>query len=229
MAKKGKFIVFAGIDGSGKETQLRLLKKWAKEQGRQVKTADFPQYYTTFFGRLVGRYLAGEFGQLNGIDPHLASLTFAGDRWQAKERIETWLKKGFLVFSNRYTEANMAHQTAKMPERKRNKFLRWLEELEYNIYGIPREDLVLFFYVPPRIAQKLVDKKGKRGYVGGNKRDIAEADLNHLEEASKMYRQLARRYKHWVQINCLDKKGQLKTPEEIHKMVIQVLRRRKVV
>jgi len=53
--------------------------------------------------------------------------------------------------------------------------------------------------------------------------------LNHLEEASKMYRQLARRYKHWVQINCLDKKGQLKTPEEIHKMVIQVLRRRKVV
>ena len=133
----------------------------------------------------MGRFLAGEFGGLEEIDPHLASLTYAGDRWQAKEKMEGWQDQGIIVLANRYASSNMAHQTARFPEERREGFLCWLKELEYEVYQIPREDLVVFLHVPVEIGQDLVDQKGERGYMGGQKRDILEADLAHLQEAEK--------------------------------------------
>lgn len=229
MKERGKFVVIDGTDGSGKATQLELLKTKLEKEGRRVETADFPQYYETFFGRTVGRYLAGEFGELDEIDPHLASLIFAGDRWQAKDKIEKWLSEGIIVISNRYTSANMAHQTARVPEEKREEFLRWLEELEYETYRIPREDLVIFLHVPVEMGQTLVDKKGDREYVGGQKRDIQEADLEHLKEAERMYLLLAERNENWLQIECCDEKNNLMSREEIHELVYMALQERKII
>lgn len=227
--KKGKFIVFEGTDGSGKATQALLLKKYLKKKGFKVKSADFPQYYFTFFGKLVGRFLKGDFGKINEVSPYLASLPYAGDRWQAKERIEKWLTAGYFVVSNRYTGSNMAHQTAKMPKTRRLKFFAWLEELEYKIYKIPKEDIVIFLHVPPEIGQGLVDSKGNRKYVGGEKRDIHEASLSHLKKAEEIYLYLARTRKHWVKVECLDRKGKLRLREDIHKEIVEVLKRRKII
>ncbi len=226
--KKGKFIVFEGTDGCGKATQVGLLKERLIKEGYRVEVVDFPQYYETFFGKLVGQYLAGDFGDLNQVDPHLASLTYAGDRWQAKDRINKWLSAGKIVLANRYTGANMGFQTAKLPKKKRDEFLAWLDELEYGIYGIPREEVVVFLHVPSKISQRLVDKKGDRKYIGGSRRDIHERNLEYQKEVEKVYFTLVEKYRHWLAIECCDKKGNLMLPEKIHQLVYNSLRKRKI-
>lgn len=227
MKKRGKFIVLEGTDGSGKATQLKLLISHLKKKKHRVEPIDFPQYYTTFFGKLVGRFLKGDFGGVNEVSPYLASLTYAGDRLQAKEKIEEWLSQGKTVVSNRYAGSNMGHQTAKLPKEEQLKFLRFLEKLEYETFGIPREDVVIFLYMPPKIGQLLVDKKSARGYVGGKNRDIHEADLSHLEKASEVYLWLVKRYSYWVKIDCFEK--DLLTSKEIHEKILRVLKRKKII
>lgn len=218
MRYKGKFIVIEGSDGSGKATQLELLKKRiTKETKRKVIKFDFPQYQT-FFGKLVGRYLAGEFGGIKEVNPYFTSLTYALDRWAVKPKIEKYLSEGKVILSNRYYLSNMAHQTARMPEKKWKEFMKFLEELELVQLGIPKDDITVYLYVPPKISQILVDKKEKRTYTKG-KRDLHEANLRHLETASKIYERLQKKYKRIIRINCCDKKGILKPVEEIHKEI----------
>jgi dTMP kinase len=163
------------------------------------------------------------------VSPYLASLTYAGDRFEAKERIRKWLDQGKLVVSDRYIGSNMAHQTAKLPRGEQPIFLRFLEKMEYGIFEIPKEDIVIFLSVPVDIGQKLVDNKGKRKYISGRKRDIHEADISHQQKAFEMYLGLVKRYSYWVKINCCDRKGNLRKPEEIHSLICQTLQKRRII
>ena len=86
--KRGKLIVIDGLDGSGKATQTKLLLAKLKKEGYKTAVTDFPQYYTAFFGKMVGRYLSGEFGKINQVSPYLASVLYALDRFEAKEKME---------------------------------------------------------------------------------------------------------------------------------------------
>lgn len=226
---KGKLVVIDGTDGSGKATQSQLLLRYLKEKGFKTKFIDFPRYYTSFHGGTVGRYLAGEFGGVERTNPYLVSLIYAFDRLTAREEIEDWLAAGNIIVANRYTSSNMAHQTAKLPPEKRKAFLGWLYEMEYKVHKLPREDIVLFLCLPAEVGQKLVDKKGKRGYASGKKRDIHETNLAHLGESEKMYLYLARTQKHWAKIECLDKKGNLRSPEKVHQSLVKALRIRKII
>ena len=203
--KKGKLIVLDGTDGSGKRTQLDLLKKHLKRGGFKVEEIDFPRYYSSFYGRLVGRYLAGEFGDTYETSPYLTSLPYAGDRLLAKNEIKKWLKEGKIVLTNRYVPANLAHQSAKLPKKERDKFIKWLLELEYEIHGLPKEDLVFYLYVPVEIAQKLLRKKGHRDYIGGFAKDIHEKNIKFLKESENQYQKLARRFG-WQIITCCQNK-----------------------
>lgn len=231
MRSKARLIVIDGTDGSGKETQAKLLLKYLKDKGYKTKYIDFPRYYTSFHGKVVARYLTGEFGGLNEVSPYLSSLAYALDRLTAKPEMERWLRSGNIVVSNRYTSANMAHQTARLPKNKRKDFLDWLYKMEYSVHKLPKEDVVLFLHVPVEIGQQLVDKKrkSKRAYAKGQKRDIHEASLDYLRETEKMYISLSKRFRHWVRIPCVDEKGKLKTREEIHKLVVEALKKEKIV
>lgn len=226
---KGKLIVIDGTDGSGKATQSQLLLRYLKDKGLKTKFVDFPRYYTSFHGGTVGRYLAGEFGGVEKTNPYLVSLIYALDRLAAKEEIEDWLDQGNIVVANRYTSSNMAHQTSKLPPGERKQFLAWLYEMEYKVHKLPREEIVLFLHLPAEIGQGLVDRKGKRAYISGRKRDIHEANLVHLKEAEKMYLYLARTREYWARIRCLDKKENLRSPEEIHREVVKLLEERKII
>ncbi len=199
--RKGKLIVIDGGDGSGKTTQAQLLIEYLKNKGYPVKYYDFPRYYSSFHGRLVGRFLSGEFGNLDSVSPYLASLAYALDRASVKEEMEDWLAKGGIIVCNRYVTSNMAHQSARLPQEKREEFIKWIDELEYRQHKMPRPDLVIYLYVPWQISMHLTAKKSNnRGYVKGF--DIAEKDINHRQEAEKMYLYLAKKQKKWVKIDC---------------------------
>ncbi|MBU0964089.1 thymidylate kinase [Patescibacteria group bacterium] len=218
---RGKLIVIDGLDGSGKATQTRLLVSRLRKEGKKVAITDFPQYYTSFFGKLVGRYLAGEFGSAKQVSPYLASILFALDRWQAREKMNKWLAQGRIVISNRYVSANQIHQTGKIRGKKEKaKFLKWLNDMEFRIFGIPRPNLILFLNVPINISRRLVVKKGSRGYIGGAKKDIHEASLSHLTDAQQQVFTLIKKYNNWHRIDCV-KNGQLLSRQEIHERIWQ--------
>lgn len=226
---KGKLIVVDGTDGSGKAIQCKLLLKYLKAGGFKTKFIDFPRYYTSFHGGMVGRYLNGEFGGTDETNPYLVSLIYALDRLTAKDELEDWLERKNIVVANRYTSSNMAHQTAKLPSKKRDEFLRWLYEMEYKVHKLPKENMVVFLHLPVEIGQKLVDKKGKRDYVKGKKRDIHEASTSHLKRAEEMYLYLAKTRRHWIKVKCLDKEEKLRSRGDIHKEIVEVLKKRKIV
>lgn len=76
-----------GIDGAGKATQTQLLIERLEKSGFKTATLDFPQYYNNFFGQLTGRFQNGEFGDAPATSPYLASVLYAADRWESREKI----------------------------------------------------------------------------------------------------------------------------------------------
>ncbi|MEO8637973.1 MAG: thymidylate kinase [Candidatus Taylorbacteria bacterium] len=218
--KKGKLIVIEGTDGSGKATQVALLLKRLKKEGKKVSALDFPRYEkpSSYF---VGKYLRGEYGK---VGPYKASLFYALDRYDASFEIKKKLEQGYTVLSDRYVSANMGHQGSKISNRKkREHFLRWLDNLEYEIFGIPRPSLTILLNIPPLLGQKLVDGKKRRAYLGKRKRDIHEDDIGHLKKTSMMYLSLARKYR-WTVINCTSG-DTLLSREFIHEKIFQEVKK----
>jgi dTMP kinase len=224
MATRGKFIAIEGIDGSGKRTQMDLLAEALEARGHATFRIGFPRY-GSFFGELAGRYLDGEFGPLNALDPRLSALLYAGDRFEARPEIEAALADGKIVLADRYIGSNLAHQTARVPPEKREEFLNWLKHLEYDLYGLPVEDLVVYLQVPVAEAHRLVGLKSARAYTS-LKRDIHEADITHLEQTATIYDRLATAA-NWARIDCINTAtGALYSPEEIHGAVLQAVESR---
>jgi dTMP kinase len=201
MPIRGKFIVLEGIDGSGKRTQMEMLARAFASRRINFTQISFPRY-EGFFGKMVAQFLNGDFGPLESVDPHFSALLYAGDRFESKPQIEAALAAGKTVLADRYVASNLAHQGARMPLKERAAFLNWLREVEYGIYGLPVEDLVIYLRVPPAEAQRLVAKKGKRQYTR-RRRDLQEANLAHLKSASSVYDELSRQ-PNWVRIDCTE-------------------------
>ncbi|HWF40333.1 MAG TPA: hypothetical protein VG322_17540 [Candidatus Acidoferrales bacterium] len=218
MAARGKLIVLEGIDGSGKRTQLDLLAKAFASRGIPFTQVGFPNY-EGFFGKMVAQFLNGEFGPLEAVDPHFSALLYAGDRLESKPAIESALAAGKCVLADRYIGSNLAHQGGRMPPDERAKFLEWLKRLEYEIYALPLEDLVLYLRVPVDEAQRLVGQKAARAYTD-RRHDIQEADVKHLETAAQVYDQLSRQ-PNWATIECRGSTANaLRPPDSIHEEIL---------
>lgn len=188
---KGTFIVIDGTDGSGKATQTKFLIDRLNKNNVPVATISFPQYGKKSAG-LVEEYLNGNYGSAIDVGAKRASILYAADRFDGSFQIRRWLDEGKIVIADRYVSANMGHQAGKIKDpEERKKFLDWLYELEYEIFKIPQPDLNIILHVSPEISQELVDQKGHRDYVGGEKRDIHEADLEHLRDAEQAYLEIA--------------------------------------
>ena len=223
MAKRGVFIVVDGTDGSGKSTQTKMLVKRLEKMGKKVHLEDFPQYGKKSAGP-VEDYLNGLYGTAKDLGPYIPSMLYAIDRFAAKGRIKKYLKEGYVVISNRYVTANMAHQGGKINNsQKRNQYFKWLFETEYKFFGIPKPNLNLILHMPARQAQKLVDKKGPRFYIGTKKRDLHEKDLEHLLASEKTFIAISKQFK-YPMIECMVGK-MLLTPDQVHELVWEKIKK----
>lgn len=210
--KKGKLIVIDGIDGSGKSTQAKLLVKFLNKKNIKCEYIDFPRY-DEFFGKLVKKYLNGEFNKL-GNNPYFSSIFYAFDRMDMADKINKFIKKGYYIVSNRYTESNLIHQTIKIKnEKNKQEFIKWIRDFEFNKLGVIKASEVIYLRVTPKISLNLIEKRG-------NKKDIHE-NKEHLELAYKNAKKLSKKYK-WILIDCV-KNGKIMKIEEIHKIILNKL------
>jgi dTMP kinase len=219
---KGIFIVLDGIDGSGKGTQTKMLVEHLKQEGFDVETISFPQYGKKSAGA-VEEYLNSNYGM---IDAKQASVLYAVDRFDASFQINNWLNNGKVVITNRYVTASAGHQGGKIAEKEdRQEFFKWLHDLEYGLFKIPVPDMNIIVHMPAIIAQKLVDQKNsaERAYIGGKKRDLHEADINHLKRAEQVFLEIAETFPNTKIVHSVEDGGRLRTPEEVHTMIWELL------
>ena len=217
MKRKGKLVVIDGADGSGKATQVKLLADALRTEGYRVKTIDFPRYEDNFMGGFIGECLHGEHGDFLEVDPHIVSVLYAADRFESRKTLEKWLKNGYVIVADRYVSANQIHQGGKISNASaRSKFLRWLDGLEFEVFGLPRPDFVFYLDVPQGLSQQLLQQDGK-------KLDTAEKNQQYQENSRKSAEWLQRNIPEWQKIHC-SKNGYMKTREVIHQEIYAVLR-----
>jgi len=215
------FIVIDGLDGSGNGTQTQLVKTALEKQGKRVLMLDYPRYGETS-AFMVEKYLNGGYG--SHVSPKLASIFYAIDRFEDSFNFKERTGEYDYIISNRYVSASMIHQTGKIESvEERISFMNWLHELEFEIFGIPKPDKILFLDVPPEVSQKLIEKKEERAYITwGKKKDLHEADENHLKNAYEVAHQILNQFPDWIQIQCC-KNGEILPIDTITKKILNSL------
>ena len=153
---KMKLFVIEGLDGAGKSTQIKLLKDFFSDQGYNCEYLHFPRTHAPYFGELIARFLRGEFGSINDVDPYLVAILYAGDRKDASDMVSGWLKEGNIVIIDRYTYSNIAYQCAKVKDiHKRISEFLVLGDESVDIVG-DEEDNPFFRIVPLALNMKQI-------------------------------------------------------------------------
>lgn len=146
----GKLIVVEGIDGSGKSTQIDLLYKWLKSQGRSVYFSEWNSSdlvkSTTRLAKTEKMFTPTTFSLLQATD-------FA-ERWE--NRIYPQLKAGALVMADRYAFTGFARDVARGVDRD------WVR----NLYSFALQpDIALYFSVPLDVAvERITASRAKIKY-----------------------------------------------------------------
>lgn len=214
----GKIIVIEGLDGSGKQTQSEKLYNRLINEGYKVKKIAYPRYENAS-SSLVKMYLSGEFGKdANEISPYIASTFYAVDRYASyKQDYEDFYKNGGILILDRYVTANMVHQSGKIDNlEEKEKFLTWLSDFEYGLFGIPKPDKVFFLNIPPKVSQTLI-KNRENKFSHEKQKDIHESNATYLNKAYDNACYLINKY-NWDEINCTESE-ELRAIDDIHEEI----------
>ncbi len=220
------FIVLEGLDGAGKSTQISKLRQMFSERGVETEYLHFPRFDSPVYGDLIAKFLRGELGSLEQVNPYLVALIYAGDRANAAQMINGWLAQGKAVILDRYVYSNVGYQCAKVLDTQERDNLRdWIIDLEYNFNNIPRPELSIFLDVPFEFTAASLAKQREgddRDYLKG-KADIHEASLTLQQSVREVYLSIATIDESLKIINCANDEGAMATPDQIFERVKALL------
>jgi len=221
METKGKLIVIEGGDGAGKATQTDLLVHRLVQDGVTTGTLDFPRFKTNTFGALIRECLDGKRGDYMHLDARVAATLFAADRFESKHILDEWLDEGRMVIMDRYTSANMIHQGSRLDSaEERQEFFNWLEHIEYNVFKLPKPDLVIYLRMPTIERLKLLEHAARQRE---NVIDVAESNPTHQETTAMIADELAESRPDWRVLECM-RDGQLRSREDIHEELYTIVK-----
>ena len=217
---KGILIAIDGLDGSGKETQSKLLCRRLEEEGIKNRLISFPTYENDSCA-LVNMYLGGRFGEdPSTVNAYAASSFYAMDRYCSY--MLDWKKdyeNGVVIIANRYTSANMVHQMSKLPRDKWDSFAGWLWDYEFSLLGLPEPSAVLYLCLPTEVSASLIQSRcEKTGVV----KDIHEKNKGFLENSYQAALYAAEKCG-WHKVDCVEN-GQLRGIEDINKQVYAIVK-----
>ena len=221
----GKLFVIDGTDGSGKQTQSSLLKERLQKDGIDFKSVSFPNYDSPT-STLVKMYLEGDFGEnQKDVSPYIASTFYAADRYATfKKDFEEYYNNGGIIIADRYTTSNMIHQAGIIKDkREREKFLKWLWDFEFNLYGLPIPTEVIFLNMPPDYTEKLIqDRENKITHE--KQKDIIEKNKQNTIDAYNNALELVKKY-NWYEIKCV-KDDKIRTIEDINDEIYELVKKK---
>lgn len=220
----GLFIAIEGGDGSGKGTHSELLQQYFIGRGYDVTKLSFPRYGQDS-AYYVERYLNGAYGQADDVPADLGVLPYALDRYAASADLRLALSgENAIVIADRYMASNLAHQGAKINDAdERAIFYERTKVTEYGVLGIPKPDRTIVLVMPTEHMQSNVDKKAAREYTA-MKRDIHEADANHLEKAKSNFEELCSLFPaEFTAVYCTDKSGGMRPIDDIQAEIRSVI------
>ena len=222
------FIVLEGVDGSGKSTQIANLQRLFAEQGIPTEYLHFPRFDAPYFGDLIARFLRGELGSVEQVDPYIVAMLYAGDRRDAAEMIRGWIAEGRVVICDRYVYSNIGYQCAKLAEKEERERLReWILSLEYDYFKIPRPDVSLFLDVPFAFTERKLLQEQREGddraYLHG-KKDIHEQSMDLQRQVRQVYIDAAQYDEAMHVVDC-SHDGEIASPEEIFGRIKAVVKK----
>ncbi|GAA6004722.1 hypothetical protein JCM10207_000993 [Rhodosporidiobolus poonsookiae] len=136
--RRGAFIVFEGLDRSGKSTQVARLVDSLNARGVKAVAARFPDRTLTT-GKMIDSYLS----QKADLDDRAIHLLFSANRWERANQIMDDLNNGVTVVCDRYAFSGIAFSVIKG--------LSWTWCQSPDV-GLPQPDLVLFLSISPSSA-----------------------------------------------------------------------------
>jgi dTMP kinase len=221
-----RFVNIEGLDGSGKSTQIKLISEYLESNKIKYKYLHFPRTNSPIYGELVAKFLRGELGDINTVNPYLIALIYAGDRNDAKELINEWISENYLVVIDRYVYSNIAFQCAKLrKEDEIEKLSNWIKYLEFEYHKIPKPDISLYLDVPFEFTKQKLNKSREgddRKYLQG-KEDIHEKDLSFQEKVRAIYLREIEKEPNFERINCTDEEGKILSPQKIRDQIIKYI------
>ncbi len=216
------FIVLEGLDGAGKSTQFKLLRDMYAQRGIECEYLHFPRFDAPVYGDLIARFLRGDLGSLEQVNPYLVALLYAGDRADAAKQINAWLAEGKIVIVDRYVYSNIGYQCAKITDRdKRKELMEWILDVEYSHFAIPRPDISLFLDVPFAFTKARLSEEREgddRSYLNGAA-DIHESSLSLQESVRAVYLEAAECDEGLDIINCSTQEGSMAQPQLIFERI----------
>ena len=220
------FIVLEGVDGSGKSTQIAKLRDMFAQQGIPTEYLHFPRFDAPYFGDLIARFLRGELGSIEQVDPYIVAMLYAGDRRDAAAMIRGWMAEGKVVICDRYVYSNIGYQCAKIADsEEREKLRKWILSLEYDYFAIPRPDVSLFLDVPFAFTERKLLQEQREGddraYLNG-KKDIHEQSMDLQRAVRQVYIDAAEWDESMHVVDCSEQ-GEMATPEQIFERIMGVV------
>ena len=219
----GQLIIIEGGDGSGKATQTAKLLERLQAEGYKARSVSFPNYDSPA-AEPIKMYLRGDFGkEASSVNAYVASTLYAIDRFASfRQDWQRFYEDGGIIIADRYTTSNMVHQMIKYTDMEERKtFLQWLDQLEYDQYGLPRPDAVILLDMPLSLSEALLAER--MGKTGGNTGDIHEQDRSHLIAVHDAYDMLVSTYD-WHRVHCENENDQLRTIDDIHEEVYGIVK-----
>ena len=213
-------IVLEGVDASGKATQTKKLCERLTAEGKSLMKITFPDYDSPSSAP-VKMYLSGELGETaDSVNAYAASALFAVDRFCSyRKNWKDFLDNGGFVIADRYVTSNFIHQASKIEDPvKRDEYLDFQSDFEYEKIGLPKPDAVLFLDVPPEVSLKLIAERENK-FDSEASHDIHERDPKHLFKSYESAVYVADKF-NFIKINCTEN-GKLKTIEEISDIIYE--------
>ena len=213
----GKIIVIEGIEGSGKETQSKLLVETLNKIGVKSIEFSFPMYDTPT-GKIFKDCLLNNNNYFNEtidtLDPELVCLYTAADRKYNIKKINKYLNLDYIVVINRYTSSNMANQGSKYKDPEERFYMyQWIDKLEYWLLKLPKPDYTILLNMPYKYNNQISF-------------DLLK-DNTKQEKVLQAYLELAGLY-NWDIIECIDDSKE-KSIEEIHEEIMELLKNKGII
>lgn len=204
-------IVFEGIDGVGKATQVELLAQRLRADGTRVAVFTSPRYDLPT-GAIIRDALHGTYGDFVGLSPYLSAQPYLLDFAAWKDQIDAALGEG-MVICDRYVSSTVAYHSAKLTGDHAQQFVELIEDIAYERLKLPRPDMTVYLQLPVELARRRMSAK---------KRDQFERDAGYQGRVAAAYGELAKRTD-WRTVECV-KEGSMRSVEDIQEEVRQLMR-----